>query len=419
MQQRVTAPTVSHRRVLDVDRIREDFPMLRAKMNGQPLVYLDNAATSQKPQAVIDTLSRYYAEENANIHRGVYQLSQRATLAYERARGGVQRFLNAGDPHEIVFTRGATEAVNLVAWSYGQSRFRAGDEIIVSVMEHHSNIVPWQLVSEMTGARLRVIPMSDQGELDLDAYRQLFTERTKFVALVHVSNSLGTINPAKEMVKIAHDAEVPILLDGAQAAPHVPIDVQDLDCDFYAVSAHKMFGPTGIGALYGKEALLDDMPPYQGGGEMIRSVRFEGTTYAPLPAKFEAGTPHIAGAVGMGAAVEYLRALPWEWIHEHEAGLLDYATECLESVPGVRIVGTAACKASVMSFVLEGVHAHDIGTILDQEGIAIRTGHHCTQPVMERLGVPATARASFAFYNTRAEVDALVSGLGKVKEVFG
>jgi len=419
MQQRIAAPTVTHRPVLDVARIRADFPLLSRPMNGRQLAYLDNAATSQKPQAVIDALSRYYAEENANIHRGVYELSQQATLAYERARGAVQRLVNAGDPHEIVFTRGATESINLVACAYGNAHFAEGDEIVLSVMEHHSNIVPWQLVAERTGARLRVIPMSDAGVLDLEAYGNLFTSRTKLVAVVHVSNSLGTINPIKEMVATAHDHGVPVLVDGAQAVPHMPVDVRDLGCDFYAMSGHKMFGPTGIGALYGTTSMLEAMPPYQGGGEMIHTVRFEGTTYAPLPAKFEAGTPHIAGAIGLGAAVDYLHALPWEWIHGHEADLLAYATARLQDVPGLRIVGTAPEKASVISFVIDGVHAHDIGTILDQEGVAIRTGHHCTQPVMERLGVPATARASFAFYNTRDEVDALVAGLGKVHEVFG
>ncbi len=418
MRQQIAAPTLAARPKVDVQRIRADFPVLGHVMNGRPLVYLDNAATSQKPQAVIDTLVRYYTAENANIHRGVYDLSQRATLAYERARAKLQRFLNAGDPHEIVFVRGSTEAINLVAQSYGRTHFRSGDQIIVSAMEHHSNLVPWQLIAEITGAELRVAPMTDDGELVPERYAELFTPRTRFVALVHVSNSLGTINPIKEMVAVAHEHGVPVLVDGAQAAPHMPIDVRELDCDFYAVSGHKMFGPTGIGALYGRAALLDAMPPYQGGGEMIRSVRFERTTYASLPAKFEAGTPHIAGAVGLGSAVDYLNGIPWEWIHQHEQDLLAYATDALLTVPGVRIVGRAAHKASVVSFVLEGAHAHDIGTILDQEGVAIRTGHHCTQPVMERLGIPATARASFAFYNTRDEVDALVRGVEKVREVF-
>jgi len=420
MLRQIIAPTLAGRRATDVAQVRNDFPLLDKPLNGRPLVYLDNAATSQKPTHVIDALARYYTTENANIHRGVYELSQRATLAYEQARAKVQRFLNAADPHEIVFVRGTTEAINLVAQSYGRAKFGPGDEIVLSAMEHHSNLVPWQMVAEATGARIRVVPMSDEGELLVDEYERLFTPRTKMVALVHVSNSLGTINPVKAMVQTAHACGVPVLVDGAQAAPHLPIDVRDLDCDFYAISGHKMFGPTGIGALYGKAELLEAMPPYQGGGEMIRSVTFEKTTFAPLPAKFEAGTPHIAGAVGLGAAIDYLHnRLDWEWVHQHEADLLSYATERLSTVPGLRIIGTAREKASVVSFVLEGIHAHDIGTILDQEGIAIRTGHHCTQPVMDRLGIPATARASFALYNTRAEVDALIAGLAKVREVFG
>jgi cysteine desulfurase/selenocysteine lyase len=392
--------------------------VLSGLANGKPLIYLDNAATSQKPQQVVKALSTFYEKENANIHRGVHELSQRATLAYEQARSNLQRFLNAADPHEIVFVRGTTEAINLVATTFGRSRLGPGDEIVVSAMEHHSNIVPWQLACEIAGAGLRVIPMSDAGELDLDAYRALLTDRTKLVAVVHISNSLGTVNPVSELASIAHEHDVPILVDGAQAAPHMPIDVQALGADFYALSGHKMFGPTGIGVLYGRAKLLESLPPYQGGGEMIRSVSFEKTTYAPLPAKFEAGTPHIAGAIGLGAAVDYIRGLSWDWIQQHEHDLLEYATGALEQIPGVRIVGTARDKAAVLSFVMDGVHAHDIGTILDQEGIAIRTGHHCTQPVMTRLGLPATARASFAFYNTRAEVDALVTGVERVREVF-
>jgi cysteine desulfurase/selenocysteine lyase len=415
----VSTPLVATRPIRDVQTVRADFPVLASNANGKPLVYLDNAATSQKPQAVIDALSAFYRTQNANIHRGVYALSQEATLAYEGARGKLQRFLNAADPHEIVFVRGTTEAINLVARTYGLTNLRAGDEIVLSTMEHHSNIVPWQLACEATGARIRVIPMSDAGELDLDAYAGLLTERTKLVAVVHISNSLGTINPVKEIVRLAHDAGVPVLIDGAQAAPHQPIDVRDIDADFYALSGHKMFGPTGIGVLYGKAAFLDAMPPYEGGGEMIRSVSFEKTTYAPLPAKFEAGTPHIAGAIGLGVAVDYVRGLSWEWIQSHEHELLERATATLDAIPGVRITGTAEEKASVVSFVMDGVHAHDVGTILDQEGIAIRTGHHCTQPVMERLGVPATARASFAFYNTVEEVQALAHGVQKVREVFG
>jgi cysteine desulfurase/selenocysteine lyase len=331
----------------------------------------------------------------------------------------VQRFLNAADPHEIVFVRGATEAINLVATTMARSRLRPGDEVIVSAMEHHSNIVPWQIACELTGARLRVIPMSDAGELDVEAYEALLNDRTRLVAVAHVSNSLGTINPVRTMARMAHEVGVPVLVDGAQAAPHLLIDVQDLGADFYAISGHKMFGPTGIGVLYGRAELLDALPPYQGGGEMIRSVTFEKTTYAPLPAKFEAGTPHIAGAIGLGAAVDYIRHLSWEWIAQHEHDLLEHATRTLTAIPGVRLVGTARAKAAVVSFVMDGIHAHDIGTILDQEGIAIRTGHHCTQPVMDRLGLPATARASFAFYNTRDEVDALARGVERVREVFG
>ena len=416
---RVATQLVTTRSKRDVATVRADFPVLAGRANGKPLVYLDSAATSQKPRAVIDALTQFYSTDNANIHRGVHELSQRATLAYEGARGKLQRFLNAADPHEIIFLRGTTEAINLVACSYGRENFRAGDEIILSAMEHHSNIVPWQIICEMTGARIRVIPMTDSGELELDAFRHLLTDRTKLVAVVHVSNALGTINPVKEITALAHEKGVPVLVDGAQAAPHGPIDVQDLDADFYALSGHKMLGPTGIGVLYGKSALLDAMPPYQGGGDMIRSVAFEKTTYAPLPAKFEAGTPHIAGALGLGTAVDYLRGLSWEWIQSHEHDLLVHATETLQEIPGLRIVGTAARKASVVSFVIDGVHAHDIGTILDQEGIAIRTGHHCTQPIMQRLGLSATARASFALYNTHEEVEALAEGVRKVQEVFG
>lgn len=415
----VSTPLVATRPRRDVAAVRQDFPVLSGTANGRPLVYLDNAATSQKPRAVIEALTRFYQAENANIHRGVHELSQRATLAYEAARAKLQRFLNASDPHEVIFVRGATEAINLVASTYGRTHFRDRDDVIVSAMEHHSNLVPWQMACEMAGARLRVIPMSDGGELDLDALGRMLRSRTRLVAVVHVSNSLGTINPVREIVHMAHDAGVPVLVDGAQAAPHMPIDVQELDADFYALSGHKMFGPTGIGVLYGRAKLLEAMPPYQGGGEMIRSVTFEKTTYAPLPAKFEAGTPHIAGAIGLGAAVDYLRGLSWEWIQHHEHDLLEYATEQLQRIPSLRIIGTAAQKAAVISFVLEGVHAHDIGTILDQRGIAIRTGHHCTQPVMDRLGLPATARASFAFYNTHTEVDALVQGVQEVRAVFG
>jgi cysteine desulfurase/selenocysteine lyase len=401
-----------------VATVRRDFPVLGETVNGKPLIYLDNAATSQKPRQVIDALSAFYSRENANIHRGVHELSQRATLAYEQARSNLQRFVNAADPHEIVFVRGTTEAINLVATTFGRSRLGPGDEIVVSTMEHHSNLVPWQIACEVAGAKLRVIPMTDAGELDIDAYVALLSERTKLVAVVHISNSLGTINPVEDLARIAHERGVPVLVDGAQAAPHMPIDVQALGADFYALSGHKMFGPTGIGVLYGRAELLESLPPYQGGGEMIRTVSFEKTTYAPLPAKFEAGTPHIAGAIGLSAAVDYIRGLSWPWIQQHEHELLEYATEALGRVPGIRIVGTARDKAAVVSFVMDGVHAHDIGTILDQDGIAIRTGHHCTQPVMHRLGLPATARASFAFYNTRQEVDALIAGVERVREVF-
>ncbi len=404
---------------LDVQRVREDFPILQSRVRGKPLVYLDNAATSQKPRHVIDSLSRFLQEENANIHRGVYYLSERATAAYELARHKLRSFLNAADPREIVFVRGTTEAINLVACSLGRGRLGPGDEIVISAMEHHSNIVPWQLLCESSGARLRVAPMDDTGTLLLDEYKGLLSAKTKLVALVHVSNSLGTVNPVKEMVGLAKQWGIPVLLDGAQAAPHQPIDVQDLGCDFYALSGHKMFGPTGIGVLYGRLEMLDEMPPYQGGGEMIRSVTFERTTYAPPPAKFEAGTPDIAGAIGLGATVDYLEGIGWGSIQRHEQRLVSYALDQLSAIPGVRIIGSATSRASVVSFVMDGIHAHDLGTILDQEGVAIRTGHHCTQPVMDFFGVPATARASFAFYNTLEEVDVLISGLSEARRVFG
>lgn len=412
-------PQVAPQSGLDVRRVRRDFPILATQVRGKPLAYLDNAATSQKPRSVIETVSRFYTSENANIHRGVYYLSEKSTAAYESARAKVQAFVNARHPHEIVFVRGTTEAVNLVAAAFGRSAVREDDEIVLSQMEHHSNIVPWQLLCEASGARLRVIPMDDAGELVLEEYEKLLTDRTKLVAVVHVSNSLGTVNPVKEIVALAHERGIPVLVDGAQRAPHGPVDVQDLDCDFYTLSGHKMFGPTGIGALYGRASLLERMPPYQGGGDMIRSVSFEGSTYAPPPAKFEAGTPNIAGAVGLGAAVDYLAGIGWEAIRQHENELLQYATEALSSVPSVRIIGTAGEKVSVVSFVMQGVHPHDIGTVVDQDGIAIRTGHHCTQPVMDFYGVPATARASFALYNTRDEVERLVSQVRYVRQVFG
>jgi len=405
------------RPAFDPERVRADFPLLRRSMRGKSLVYLDNAATSQKPRHVIDAIHRYYETLNANVHRGVYQLSEEATTAYEWGRAMVGRYLNAPSPAEIVFVRGATEGINLVAATFGRQRVGKGDEVLVSAMEHHSNIVPWQLLCEERGATLRVIPMNERGELLLDRLPDLLTPRTRIVSVVHVSNSLGTVNPVKEIIDAAHERGIPVLLDGAQAAPHGPVNVQALDCDFYAVSGHKMFGPTGIGALFGKRALLDEMPPYQGGGEMIRSVTFEKTTYAPLPMKFEAGTPNIEGAVGIGAAVDYLQQLDWGAVAKHEADLLAYATEAVSSVPGVRLVGTAARKASVVSFVMEGAHPHDIGTVLDQEGVAVRTGHHCTQPVMDFFHIPATARASMAFYNTRDDVDRLVAGLHRVREL--
>ena len=402
----------------DVAAIRQDFPILRQRIHGKPLVYLDNAATTQKPQAVIDRLMRYYAEENANVHRGVHYLSERATAIYEAARATVQRFLNAAHSHEIVFVRGTTDAINLVAQSYGRTHVGAGDEIVISTMEHHSNIVPWQILCEEKGARLRIIPMTDTGELDLDAYEQLLTDRTRIVSTVHVSNALGTINPVAEIVRMAHRRGIPVLVDGAQAVAHTKVDVQALGCDFYAISGHKMLGPTGIGVLYGTSSLLEAMPPYQSGGDMIRSVTFERTLYNALPYKFEAGTPDIAGAIALGTAVEYLTRVGLDRIAAHEDQLLQYGTAALSNIPGVRLMGTARDKAGILSFVMDGVHPHDVGTILDREGVAIRTGHHCCQPLMHRLGVPATARASMALYNTREEIDALAAALGKVHKVF-
>jgi cysteine desulfurase/selenocysteine lyase len=402
----------------DVARARADFPIPPTRVRGRPLVYLDNAATSQKPRQVIEATSRYYAEQNANIHRGVYWLSERASAAYEDVRAKAANFLGAADPREIVFTRGTTEAINLVASSWGRANLGAGDEVLITAMEHHSNIVPWQLITGEKGARLVVIPMNRQGELLLEEAKRLIGPRTKIIALAHVSNSLGTINPVREIVELAEARGIPVLVDGAQAAPHLSVNVRDLGCAFYAVSGHKMFGPTGIGVLYGKAALLDAMPPYQGGGDMIRSVTFAKTTYAPIPAKFEAGTPNIAGTIGLGAAIDYLAALPWEEVAAHEHDLLLYAVEQLCDVPGLALVGTAQHKAAVVSFTLEGVHPHDVGTIVDQEGVAVRTGHHCTQPVMDFFGIPATTRASFAFYNTRADVDALVAAVRKVRGIF-
>ncbi len=382
-------------------------------------MYLDNANTTQKPHAVIDAQTRYYAEDNANIHRATHLLSERATKAYEVARSKVQHLLGAAQSSEIVFTRGCTEAINLVAQSWGRTNLRPGDEVLITWMEHHSNIVPWQIVCEQTGARLRVVPIDDRGDLEAGAFEAMLSERTRFVSLVHVSNALGTVNPVERLVALANARGVPVLLDGAQAVPHLSVDVRRLGCDFYACSAHKMYGPTGIGALYGRAALLDAMPPYQGGGDMIASVTFEKTTYNTLPYKFEAGTPNIAGVVGFGAAVDFLRRFDMAAVEAHERDLLDYATARLREVPGVRIVGEAAHRAGVVSFVLDGVHPHDIGTILDREGVAIRTGQHCAQPVMDRFGIPATARISFGLYNTREDVDAAIAALRTVHELFG
>jgi cysteine desulfurase/selenocysteine lyase len=382
-------------------------------------VYLDNTATTQRPQVVIDAIAEHYLHDNANIHRGVHYLAERATIAYDNVREKARRFMNAKHTHEVIFTRGTTESVNLVAASFGQAFVKRNDEIIVTTMEHHSNIVPWQLLCERTGAVLRVVPITDDGELIIEKLEWLLNERTRIIALAHVSNALGTVNPVRRVVDIAHARGIPVLVDGAQAVPHMPVDVQSLGCDFYVSSGHKMFGPTGIGLLYGREEWLEQMPPYQGGGDMIATVSFEKTTYAPLPAKFEAGTPHIAGVVGLGAAIDYMWSVGIDAIAEHEAALLRYATARLDEIEGLRIIGRAKEKASVMSFVMDGVHPHDIGTVLDAEGIAIRAGHHCAQPLMDRLNLPATARASFAFYNTFEEIDALVAAIDRVRQVFG
>jgi len=411
-------PSPSNKLSFDVLRIRQDFPILKRKIRGKSLVYLDNAASSQKPKAVIDAITRLYSEDYANVHRGVHELSQRSTEAYEGARLKVRRFINAGSEREIIFVRGATEAVNLVAQTYGRVQVRAGDEVLITTMEHHSNIVPWQILCEEKGAHLRVAPINDRGELILDELEKLLGPKTRLLALAHVSNALGTINPVREIIRMAHQRDVPVLLDGAQAVPHMTIDVRELDVDFYAFSSHKMFGPSGVGVLYGKEALLEAMPPYQSGGDMISSVSFEKTTYNRLPYKFEAGTPNIADVVGLGAAIDYLDRIGMEAITAYEHELLDYGTQALSEIPGLELVGTAREKAAVLSFTLEGVHPHDVGTILDQDGIAVRTGHHCAQPVMDRFGIPATARASLAFYNTKAELDLLVAGIHKVTEVF-
>ena len=402
----------------DVEKIRADFPVLSQTVNGKPLRYLDNAASSQVPQMVVDRGAKYLQEEHSNIHRGVHYLSQHATTEYEAAREKVKRFINAKEAKECIFVRGCTEGVNLVAYSYGRKFVNEGDEIIISYMEHHANIIPWQILAEEKGAKLRVIPMNERGELIIEEYENMLNERTKIVSISHVSNSLGTINPAKEMIATAHKFGVPFFLDAAQSVPHFPVDVQDLDCDFMTFSGHKMYAPTGSGVLYGKREFLDKMPPYQTGGGMIRTVSFEKTTYAPIPDKFEAGTPAIAANIGLGAAIDYLNSIDFEAAARYEHELLEYATEKLSAIEGVKIIGTAKEKASVLSFTIENVHPHDIGTILDQSGIAIRAGHHCAQPVMKFYDVPATARASFAFYNTREEVDVLADAVQKVIEVF-
>jgi cysteine desulfurase/selenocysteine lyase len=404
--------------ILDVEKIREDFPVLKQSIHGKPLVYLDSAATAQKPYAVVEAIRKFHEVDCANIHRGVHELSQRSTAAYEETRSKVRRFLNARNQSELIFVRGTTEAINLVASSWGRKNVGAGDEIIVSALEHHSNIVPWQMLCEEKEAKLRVIPMNERGELILEEYEKLLNPRTRMVAFAHVSNALGTVNPARQMIEMAHQAGALALVDGAQAAPHTKVDVQALDADFYAFSGHKVIGPTGIGILYGKSKLLNAMPPYQGGGDMIRTVTFEKTTYADLPYKFEAGTPNIAGGIGLGAALDYVANIGIEKIAAYEHELLLYGTEALARIPGLKIIGTAREKAAVLSFVMEGIHPHDIGTVLDRQGIAVRTGHHCAQPVMDWFHVPATTRASLAFYNTAAEIDALAAGLLKVKELF-
>ncbi len=403
----------------DVERFRADFPILRARINGKPLVFLDNAASSQMPQSVMDRWIRYQTTQHANIHRAVHYLSETATAEYEGARRKLQAFVNAAEDREIIFTTGTTDAINLVAHGYGRKFIGPGDEIILTTLEHHSNIVPWQMVAEEKGAKIRVVPVNDRGELSIEEYERLLNPRVKLVGMPHVSNALGTVNPVREMIAAAHRHGVPVLVDGAQAVPHMAVDVQALDCDFYCFSGHKMYGPTGIGVLYGKAALLEKMQPFKGGGDMILSVTFEKTTYNVIPHKFEAGTPPIAAAITLGAAVDYLTEVDVERAGAHETDLLDYATDQVNRLPGIRIIGTAENKAAVLSFTVDGVHPHDVGTLLNEEGIAIRTGHHCAQPVMKRFGIPATSRASFAFYNTMAEVDAMVAGIKKVQKVFG
>lgn len=416
----VTPPSQEiFRSSFDPYKVREDFPILKQKVHGKPLVYLDNAATTQKPKAVVKAMRRFYTRDCSNIHRGVHTLSERSTKAYEDVRIKVQRFINAADSREIVFVRGTTEAINLVATSFGRKNIQKGDEIIISGMEHHSNIVPWQLLCEDRDAALRVIPINDDGEIIFDEFEKLLNPRTKLVSVVHVSNVLGTINPVRRMIEAAHRANVPVLLDGAQAAPRLHVDVQELDCDFYAFSGHKLCAPTGIGVLYGKEKYLESMPPFMGGGDMISSVTFEKTLYNTIPYKFEAGTPNIGGTIGLGAALDYLNELGLENLARYEGELLCYTLGRLSGIPGVRILGNTPHRAGAVSFVLDGIHPHDVGTILDQEGIAVRTGHHCAQPLMERFGVPATVRASLAFYNTKEDIDRLVAGIYKVKEFMG
>lgn len=405
-------------KTFDAHRIRKDFPILREQVYGKPLTYLDNAATTQKPQSVIDTLTQYYSKENANIHRGIFCLSEQATKRYKSARHKVQEFIGAASDKEIIFVRGTTEAINLVAYCYGRTFLKAGDEILITHMEHHSNIVPWQRLAEEAGIKLKVAPINDQGELILEDFKRLLTDKVKFVSVAHISNALGTINPVNEIIRLAHAKGVPVMVDGAQAVAHTPVNVQALDCDFYVFSGHKLLGPTGVGVLYGKKEFLEKMPPYQGGGDMIRSVTFEKTTYNDLPYKFEAGTPHIAGVIGLGVAIDYIQSIGLDRIQAYEQELLSYGTEKLLQVPGLRLIGTARHKSAILSFVLGEAHAHDIGTILDRQGIAIRAGHHCAMPVMQRFNVSATTRASLAFYNTREEIDRLAAALYEVTEVF-
>ena len=412
------AVDTSIKKIFDVEKIRKDFPILSTEVYGKPLVYLDNAATTQKPQCLLDTIEQYYKGINSNIHRGVHFLSEKATTNYEESRVKIRDFLNAKSTNEIIFVRGTTEAINLVASSYGNKNIKEDDEIILSMLEHHSNIVPWQLLCERTGAKIKVIPINNKGELIIEEYEKLITDRTRFVSVVHISNSLGTINPVKKIVRIAHERNIPVLLDGAQAAPHIKIDIQDIGCDFYAISGHKVFGPTGVGVLYGKENLLDSMPPYQGGGDMIETVTFEKTTYAELPHKFEAGTPNIAGAIAFGSVLNYVNKIGFDNILKHENDLMEYANEILDSIDDLRIIGTAKEKSSVISFLLGDIHPYDTGTILDRLGIAVRTGIHCTQPIMDWFEISGTVRASFAFYNTKYDVDMLVRGIKKVIDMF-